>query len=151
MDYNLLKQHIEGLVPDVVFTDNKQYPEVIVPGNQLHVCCEKLKSTPDLLFDYLISVTAVDWKDHFMMVYHVTSTKYNHTLVVKSRIDDREYPETDTLSDIWITSGFQEREVFDLFGIRFRNHPDLRRLFLEDDYGFPLRKDFSDESRMIVK
>jgi NADH:ubiquinone oxidoreductase subunit C len=71
-------------------------------------------------------------------------------LVVKNRID-REIPEADTLSDIWKTAEYQEREVFDLFGIRFRNHPDLRRLFMEDDYGYPLRKDFTDESRMIVK
>jgi NADH:ubiquinone oxidoreductase subunit C len=71
-------------------------------------------------------------------------------LVVKNRID-REIPEADTLSDIWKTAEYQEREVFDLFGIRFRNHPDPRRLFMEDDYGYPLRKDFTDESRMIVK
>ena len=85
------------------------------------------------------------------MVYHINSTKYRHTIVVKTRIDSRENPAVDTLSDIWKTAEFHEREVFDLFGITFRNHPDLRRLFLEDDYGFPLRKDFIDESRMIVK
>jgi NADH-quinone oxidoreductase subunit C len=151
MDNNLLKHHLEGLLPEAVFTDNKQYPEVIVPGDKLHVFCEKLKTSPELLFDYLICVTAVDWKDHFMMVYHMTSTRHGHILVVKTRIDNREHPEVDTLSDIWITSGFHEREVYDLFGIVFRNHPDLRRLFMEDDYGFPLRKDFSDESRMLVK
>jgi NADH:ubiquinone oxidoreductase subunit C len=67
------------------------------------------------------------------------------------RIDNRENPQAETVSDIWKTAEFHEREVFDLFGIRFLHHPDLRRLFLEDDYGFPLRKDFSDESRMIVK
>jgi NADH:ubiquinone oxidoreductase subunit C len=71
-------------------------------------------------------------------------------LVVKTKLESRE-PVVDSVSDIWKTAEFHEREIFDLFGIRFLNHPDLRRLFLEDDYGFPLRKDFSDESRMIVR
>jgi NADH:ubiquinone oxidoreductase subunit C len=151
MDHILLKQFLEGLLPEADFPENKQYPEVIVPADKLHAFCESLKTSPDLLFDYLISLTAIDWKDHFMMVYHITSTKYRHTIVVKTRIDNRENPLVDTLSDIWKTAEFHEREVYDLFGISFRNHPDLRRLFLDDDYGFPLRKDFTDESRMIVK
>jgi NADH:ubiquinone oxidoreductase subunit C len=86
-----------------------------------------------------------------MMVYHLNSTIYKHTAVVKTRINDREKPVVDTLSDIWKTAEFHEREVFDLFGISFMNHPDMQRLFLDDGYGFPLRKDFTDESRMIVK
>jgi len=104
-----------------------------------------------LQFDYLISLTAVDWIDHFVLVCHITSTEFRHILVVKTRIDDRVTPVADTLSDIWRTAEFHEREVYDLFGIVFRNHPDLRRLFLDEGYGFPLRKDFSDETRMIVK
>jgi NADH:ubiquinone oxidoreductase subunit C len=72
-------------------------------------------------------------------------------LVLKPRLDNRQNPEVDTISDIWRTAEFHEREVYDLFGIKFRNHPDLRRLFLEDDYGFPLCKDFTDEINMIVR
>jgi NADH-quinone oxidoreductase subunit C len=151
MDNLLIKQYLEGLLAEAVFPENKQYPEIMVPTDKLHAFCESLKTSPDLQFDYLICLTAVDWKDHFMMVYHISSTKYRHTVVVKARIDSRENPEVDTLSDIWRTAEFHEREVYDLFGISFRNHPDLRRLFLEDDYGYPLRKDFTDESRMIVK
>jgi NADH-quinone oxidoreductase subunit C len=151
MDSQLLKQHLAGLLAEADFPENKQYPEVIVPAVSLHFFCEQLKTSPDLLFDYLISLTAVDWIDHFKMVYHITSTKFRHTLVVKTRIDNREHPAVETVSDIWRTAEFHEREVYDLFGISFANHPDLRRLFLEDDYGFPLRKDFTDESRMIVK
>ena len=60
----------------MTFPENKQYPEVIVPADKLHAFCEYLKTSPDLHFDYLISLTAVDWKDHFMMVYHITSTIY---------------------------------------------------------------------------
>ena len=151
MDSVILKQYLADLISDAVFPENRQYPEIVVPADKLHAFCESLKTSPELRFDYLISLTAVDWNDHFMMVYHITSTIYRHTLVVKTRIDNRENPYADTLSDIWKTAEFHEREVYDLFGISFRNHPDLRRLFLEEDYGYPLRKDFTDESRMIVK
>jgi NADH-quinone oxidoreductase subunit C len=151
MDRTTMKQYIERILPEAVFPENKQYLEVLVPAEKLHLFSENLKASADLLFDYLICLTAVDWPDHFMMVYHLTSTSFRHTLVLKSRIDDKDKPVIDTLSDIWKTAEFHEREVFDLFGITFRNHPDLRRLFMEDDYGYPLRKDFADETRMIVK
>ena len=63
--------------------------------------------------------------------------------------DDHENPVVDSLSTLWPTAGFHEREVYDLFGIRFSGHTDMRRLFMEEGYGFPLRKDFSDESRVL--
>lgn len=151
MDQAALKQHFETIIPGTVFPENKQYAEVIVPAGNLHAFCEHLKNAQELLFDYLICLTAVDWNDHFMMVYHLSSTIYHHTVVVKTRVESRENPAVDTLSDIWKTAEFHEREVFDLFGISFNKHPDMRRLFLDDDYGFPLRKDFTDASRMIVK
>ncbi len=151
MDNNLLRQRLETLIPDAVFPVNPQYTEILVAAGIFHEFCRNLQTLPDLLFDYLISLTAIDWKDHYMMVYHITSTTFRHTIVVKMKIDDRENPQAETVSDLWKTAEFHEREVFDLFGIRFSHHPDLRRLFLEDDYGFPLRKDFADESRMIVK
>jgi NADH:ubiquinone oxidoreductase subunit C len=151
MDNILLKNRLEELEADAGFPANPQYLEVVVPDVKYHDFCVLLKTSHDLLFDYLISMTAVDWNDHFMVVSHITSTRYRHTLVVKTRLNDREEPVVETVSDIWKTAEYHEREVFDLFGIRFRHHPDLRRLFLEDDYGYPLRKDFADESRMIVK
>jgi len=151
MENNLLRQQLEALVPDAAFPVNAQYTEILVPDSKFHELCMSLKTSPDLLFDYLISLTAVDWKDHYMLVCHLTSTVFRHTIVLKVRIDNRENPQAETVSDIWKTAEFHEREVYDMFGIRFLHHPDLRRLFLEDDYGFPLRKDFADESRMIVK
>jgi NADH:ubiquinone oxidoreductase subunit C len=70
---------------------------------------------------------------------------------LKVKIADRENPEIDSLSGVYPTCEFFEREVFDLFGIKYKNHPNLKRLFLEDDYGFPLRKDFRDEVNMIER
>ncbi len=151
MDIISLKEKLQALVPGASFPDNKQFAEIIVPADRYHDFCQEIKSLPDLKFDFLISITAVDWNDHFMIVSHITSTELKHTLVVKTRIDSRDDPWTSTVSDIWKTAEFHEREIFDMFGIRFKDHPDLRRLFLDDDYGFPLRKDFKDESRMIVK
>lgn len=147
----VLKQKLQLLLPDLTFNENPQYTEIQIPSDQLHAFCSQLKSAADLKFDYLMSETAVDWNTHFTMVYHLTSTEYRHILVVKSQINDRQNPKIDTVSDIWKTAEFHEREVFDLFGIVFINHSDLTRLFMEEGYGFPLRKDFTDESRMIVK
>jgi NADH:ubiquinone oxidoreductase subunit C len=83
------------------------------------------------------------------MVYHLSSTTHRHTIVIKVQLD-RNNPEIDTVSDIWRTAEFHEREVFELFGVQFRQHPDLRKLILTDDFeGYPLRKDFQDPVNMI--
>jgi len=151
MDHENLKNQILSLIPEAEFRENKQFLEIIVPSAKLNSICKELKNSGNTWFDYLFCLTAIDWNDHFMMVYHLTSTKHNHTLVLKTRVDNHQNPEVDTVSDIWRTAEFHEREVYDLFGIKFNNHPDPRRLFLEDDYGFPLRKDFTDEINMIVR
>ena len=71
-------------------------------------------------------------------------------MVLKVKISDRENPAVDTVSDIWKTAEFHEREVYDLFGIKFNNHPDLRRILLEEDWeGYPLRKDYKDEVNIV--
>lgn len=101
-------------------------------------------------FHYLFCLTCVDWKTNLTMVYHLTSTHdRNRTLVVKVKLDPVS-PAIDTVSDIWKTAEFHEREVYDLFGVQFTNHPDLRRILLTDDWsGWPLRKDYSDPVNMI--
>lgn len=83
------------------------------------------------------------------MVYHITSTQHRHTIVVKSKLDHK-HPEIESVAHIWRTADFHEREVFDLFGITFLNHPDLRRILLTDDWvGYPLRKDYDDPVNII--
>jgi NADH:ubiquinone oxidoreductase subunit C len=84
------------------------------------------------------------------VVYHLRSTKLGHELVLKVKTEDRENPSFDTVCDIWRTAEFHEREIFDLLGIRFNNHPDLRRMFLDENWvGYPLRKDYSDEVNIV--
>jgi len=84
------------------------------------------------------------------MVYHLESSLLGHALVVKCNLDHTQ-PIVDSISQVYHTAEFMEREVFDLFGVVFTGHPDLRRLFLEEEAGFPLRKDFVDEVNIIEK
>jgi NADH:ubiquinone oxidoreductase subunit C len=142
---------IRGIVPEVEFPEGTQLTEAIVPAEKLVEVMVNLKAEKQTAFDYLISHTAVDFNTYFMAVYHLTSSQHHHLLVVKVKIEERENPEIDSLATVYPASEFFEREVFDLFGIRYNNHPNLKRLFLEDDYGYPLRKDFRDEVNMIER
>lgn len=146
-----LSKIILEFVPEAEIPEGTQLTEVIIPVDKLVELAEKLKSDKRTRFDYLISHTAVDFVSHFMAVYHLDSTEFRHIVVLKVKIADRENPEIDSLSGVFPTCEFFEREVFDLFGIGYKNHPNLKRLFLEDDYGFPLRKDFRDEVNMIER
>lgn len=142
---------ISGFVPEAEFPEGKQLLEVIVPAEKLFSLVENLKSDKRTAFNYLINHTAVDFTTHFTVVYHLESTDFRHLVVLKSLIADRENPNTDSLTALYPTAEYFEREVFDLFGIRFNNHPNLKRFFLEDDYGYPLRKDFRDEVNIIER
>jgi len=102
-----------------------------------------LRDTEGLELDFLNFVTAVDYYDHFEVVYLLSSMKHNHSLTVKVRRYGRENPVLPSVVGLWQGADFQEREIFDLFGIRFEGHPDMKRIFLWDGFqGYPLRKDF---------
>lgn len=132
--------------------ENSQFLNIIVKPEQLHTLMSQLKSDEQTHFDYLYCLSGVDWGEELGVVYHLESTTHRHSLVVKVKTGDRENPIIDTVSDIWYTAEFHEREVFDFFGIVFNNHPNLKRLFLTDEWeGFPLRKDYVDEINMIIK
>lgn len=149
MENTELMELITKVIPYGTVSQGFQYPEIVVPADKLHEAAEQLRNLEGQPFDYLINMTAADFVEKFTVYYHLESTETHNLVVLKADVPDREKPEVDTVSDIWVTAEFLEREVFDLFGIRFNNHPDLRRLFLEDDYGFPLRKDFKDEVNII--
>ena len=97
--------------------------------------------------DFLRSLTGMDWGEEGLgVVYHLEDTNTRENIVVSTRTTNREKPELPSVSDIWKGAEFNEREVYDYYGIRFIGHPDMRRLFLRDDWvGYPLRKDY-DES-----
>jgi len=149
MNNEELKLKITELIPSAVFEDGAEWVTAFVDAKSWKDIATQLRFDEALSFDYLFCLTCVDWKTHFTMVYHLTSTNHRHTLVVKSKLD-RNNPEIETVSDAWRTAEFHEREVYDLFGVKFLNHPDLRRLLLTDDWeGWPLRKDYEDPVNMI--
>ena len=121
-----------------------------IPSEKILPLANELKSNESTLFDFLFCLTAVDWPAHMEMVYHLKSTSLGHQFVLKAKINSRENPEIETVCDIWRTAEFHEREAYDLFGIKFLHHPDLRRLLLTDDWeGWPMRKDYDDPINMI--
>jgi len=141
-----LKEKILTIEPSVVITENKQVLYVNIAKEKLFFLAKKLKETEELFFDYLVNITGVDRQKSMEVVYHLDSSKYRHLIVLKTDTADRENPAIDSVCSIWRTAEFHEREVFDFFGIRFNNHPDMRRLFLDDDWqGYPLRKDYVDD------
>ncbi|NEW78936.1 MAG: NADH-quinone oxidoreductase subunit C [Gelidibacter sp.] len=148
-----LQNIITGLGTDLEFTtEASEFLNVIVPKEQLHHICSQLKSHPELKFDYAFCITGMDWVPALGVIYHLESTELRHQIVVKVMVDDRENPTLDSVHDIWQTADFHELEIFDFFGIKFNNHPKLRRIFLTPEWeGFPLRKDYVDEANMIIK
>ena len=151
MDKIQLAEFIKSIDPDLEIIQGKQYIEVILASDKLYSVARQLNEREELLFDFLFCITGVDYGQDLGVIYHLRSTVYGHTVVLKVRTSDREHPRFDTVSDIWKTADFHEREVFDLLGIRFNNHPDLRRLFLDSSWGFPLRKDYVDDINIVTK
>jgi len=130
----------------------KQFPGSIVESgpNSLLVKSESLleiatflKTTPGLDFNYLAAITAVDYYDYFEVIYQLTSLEHNHSLVVKTRCYRRDNPSLPSVVSLWRGADFQEREIYDLMGISFDGHPNLKRIVLWEGFaGHPLRKDY---------
>jgi NADH-quinone oxidoreductase subunit C len=116
---------------------------VIVDSQSLYKVAEYLKNTSGFEFDYLANLVVVDYMDYFEVVYHLTSLKNNHSLVLKTRCYGREKPTIPSVYNLWRTADYQEREAFDLMGIIFTGHPNLKRLFLWEGFeGHPQRRDY---------
>lgn len=144
-----IKQHITSLLPSATFDETGEWLNILIEPNDWKTLAQQLRNSR-FNFNYLFCLTCVDWKTHLTMVYHLSSTTNRQlNIVVKVKLD-RTNPQVETVCDIWRTAEFHEREVFEMFGVTFLNHPDLRLLILEDDFkGFPLRKDFEDPINMI--
>jgi NADH-quinone oxidoreductase subunit C len=113
-----------------------------VEAERLAEICAFLRDEPQLRFEFLSSLTAVDRLEYFEVVYHVTAIRLNQMTAIKVRAD-RENPKVPSVTEVWPGAHLQEREAYDLMGIVFEGHPDLRRVFLWDGFdGFPLRKDY---------
>ncbi len=153
MTNEALQNLISSWIPELEFTEEgSQFLNISVKPEQLHQLLSQLKSNAETSFDYLFCLTGIDYEKALGVIYHLESTTHRHIIVVKVQTEDRENPTFDSVWDIWRTAEFHEREVFDFFGIKFNNHPNLKRLFLTDEWeGFPLRKDYVDDINMVIK
>ncbi len=144
MDVNAIYERLRGQFGEkikAVVTDNPD-PYVTVDKAALAEIARFLKTDAMLAFDYLESISGFDLKDRLQIVYHLASLHHRHVLVVKAEV-----PYTDatvpSVCEVWAAANWHEREQFDMFGINFTGHPDLRRILLPDDWvGNPLRKDY---------
>ena len=135
-----LKEKITAWEPAAVWNDAGD-GMFAVPAERLHPLAELLKAEG---FDFLRSLTGMDWGEEGLgAVYHIESTATGENIVLRTVTPDRERPVLPSVCDVWRAAELNEREVFDYFGVRFLNHPDMRRLYLRDDWvGYPLRKDY---------
>ena len=116
---------------------------LVVKADSLLKVAAFLKDTETLKFDYLNYITAVDYYSYFEIVYQLTSLEHNHTAVIKTRCYGRENLAVPSVIGLWQGADFQEREIYDLMGIKFEGHPNMKRIFLWEGFpGYPLRKDF---------
>ena len=129
--------------PESIIQTNKD--SVLVKSEDLVDVACFLKMEPGLEFDFLCSETGVDYKDYFEVVYQLTSIKNNQSAILKAQCRDRANPVLPSLTCLWQGADFQEREIYDLLGIKFEGHPNLIRIVLWDGFeGHPLRKDYTD-------
>lgn len=134
-------QQITERFPDVIIEAGDT--SIAVNSESLLAVATFLKDTPGLDFDYLSAITAVDYYDYFELVYQLISITHNHSLIVKTRCYNRENPAVPSLVSLWQGADFQEREIYDLLGVRFVGHPNLKRLFMWETFeGHPLRRDY---------
>ena len=127
------------------FSEYKDELTLQVQKSDIVEVCKILKNDSELSFNHCEDVTAIDWakrKNRFTVVYHLFSLKNKFQLVVKVDVDESEC-NVDTVSSVWRSANWHEREIYDMYGIKFNNHPDLRRMYMPEEFEYyPLRKDF---------
>ncbi|MCX7835238.1 MAG: NADH-quinone oxidoreductase subunit C [bacterium] len=137
-----LKQKLEDVsihLEDSVLSSEKAI--FIQPTDLLRVATI-LRTDPEAKFDFLHSITGIDLKSDLLAVYHIYAISRNERIILKVKIP-KDHPMIDSVAHLWPSADWHEREAFDLVGILFHNHPDLRRILLPDDWeGHPLRKDY---------
>jgi len=148
-----LQNKINSFGVEVTFAESEvptQFLTAEVSSENAHALISELKNNSDSSFDYMFCQTGIDFPEHIEVLYHLRNTQNNSEIIIKARIEDRENPAIDSVFDLYKTADFHEREIFDLFGVKFNNHPDLRRILLDDDWeGYPLRKDYVDEVNIV--
>jgi NADH:ubiquinone oxidoreductase subunit C len=145
-----LKIKFTELLSTAAYEESGQWLTINISPAEWLAFAKQLRNDEALHFDFLFCITCIDWKTHLTIVYHLTSTTYRHNIVVKAKLDVTN-PAIESVSGIWKTANFHEREVYEMFGVNFINHPDLRLLILPDGWEGknPMLKDFEDAVNMI--
>lgn len=138
---NVVANQIMKRLPDVAVEASGT--SILVKSDYLFTVARFLKNDPSFDFNYLVSITAIDYDEYFEAVYQLTSLEHNHSLFLKARCYDKHNPVLPSVVSLWRGADFQEREIYDLMGIQFKGHPNLKHIFLWEGFkGYPLRKDY---------
>ncbi len=151
--FNRMVEKIRRNFPDAVeaAVEGPGDPFCVLKADSVLPVCRFLKGDAEMSLDMCISVCGVDDKKDLWVVWHLCSISRGHRATLKTRLD-RKYPAVSSVVSVWPGAGWHERETYDLYGVRFDGHPDLRRILLPEDWqGHPLRKDYEypDEYRGI--
>jgi NADH/F420H2 dehydrogenase subunit C len=139
----VVAEKIKAKYPDAVESASAQ--GIVIKSDQLLDVARYLHDTPELGFDYLHNVTSVDWPDRFEVVYHLSNISRGGAPITLKVNADKENPTVPSLVPVYRGADFQEREVYDMMGIRFAGHPNLRRILMWEGFvGHPLRKDYKE-------
>jgi NADH-quinone oxidoreductase subunit C len=134
--------NVDAVEQSFINERDRDLPYVIIKAEQWVASAQLLRDDPSLQFNYLRNLSGVDQETHLEVVYHLLSLDHVHEVCVKVKTD-REAPSVPSVTPVWPTANWNEREVFDLLGVDFPGHPDLRRIMMPDDWvGYPLRKDY---------
>lgn len=144
---DLINQNVSGAQATVHMPEdtNKSDPSITVEASHIYPVVEFLKTNKEMPFNSLQVISGVDWMEWMEVCYMMAhfDLETPREFILKVKLTDRVNPVVDSIVNLYPAANFQEREVFDMFGIRFNNHPDLRRILCPDDWqGWPLRKDY---------
>lgn len=144
-----IKDKILKIVPEVTFTEQGD-TVAVVPLASFRKLAEALRHDPEDAMDFMRDIVGMDWGETLGALYYLESTTSNHRITLRTETDNRENPVIPSVCDLWATAQIKEREAHDFFGIIFTGNPDLRRLFLREDWvGYPFRKDYDMKSNPL--
>lgn len=145
-----IKEKISGLAADITISTQGDWIAEI-PVESFRMVAERVCHDPEEPMDYLRDIVGMDWGENGLgALYYLESTRTHQQIVLKTSVHNREQAFIPSVCDLWKTAEIKEREVFDFFGIRFLNNPDMRRIFLREDWkGYPLRKDYDMNSNPL--
>ncbi len=147
MDNQTVLERLKSQPGDAILESKEFRGEltVVVRRDRIVEICSFLKNDPDLAYDFLSDLCGIDMftpEKRFGVIYNLLSLKHRHRLRIKTFVEEED-PKVPTVSGVWGTANAHERETYDMFGIKFEGHPDLRRMYMPEEFEYyPLRKDF---------